>query len=225
LNYYQHHIGDYARDTAHLTPLEDLAYRRMLDLYYASERPLPGNRQGLYRLLRLRTKEEIKAVDSILEEFFAEVDGSWHNKRADEEIAKWQSKAAKAKSSAAHRWHSEGNANASANAMRTHTEGNANQEPITKNQEPEEQVAPSAPALWPPASPVVLGIPLNDGTEYPITEALTKEWEDLYPRVDVLQTLREIRGWNVANPKNRKTKSGVLKHVNTWLAKEQNKGA
>jgi uncharacterized protein YdaU (DUF1376 family) len=135
LNYYSHHIGDYARDTAHLTPLEDLAYRRMLDLYYASERPLPSNRQGLYRLLRLRTKEETKAVDSVLQEFFTEIDGSWHNKRADEEIAKWQSKAAKAKSSAAHRWHSEGNANASANAMRTHTEGNANQ-----NQEPRTRV-------------------------------------------------------------------------------------
>ncbi len=68
-------------------------------------------------------------------------------------------------------------------------------------------------------------IPLNDNSEFPITDGMVKEFESLYPAVDVLQTLREIRGWNLANPTKRKTKTGVLRHVNSWLAKEQNKGA
>jgi uncharacterized protein YdaU (DUF1376 family) len=88
VNYYNHHIGDYARDTAHLSMLEDCAYRRMLDLYYAAERPLPLNRDGLYRLLRARTKEERKSVDTVLVEFFTEGETGWHNKRAELEIAR-----------------------------------------------------------------------------------------------------------------------------------------
>ena len=90
MNYYNHHIGDYARDTAHLTWLEDCAYRRMLDLYYASERPLPLNRDGLYRLLRARTKEERKAVDIVLQEFFVEGETGWRQKRCDGEIERAQ---------------------------------------------------------------------------------------------------------------------------------------
>jgi hypothetical protein len=39
---------------------------------------------------------------------------------------------------------------------------------------------------------------------------------------DIEQTLREIRAWNFANPKRRKTKSGVMRHVTAWMAKEQN---
>ena len=136
MNYYPHHIGDYAKDTAHLTILEDGAYRRLLDLYYSSERPLPLNREGLYRLVRARGREEKKAVDTVLEEFFRQGETGWHNQRADREIAKAQEKGMKAKRSAELRWQSERNANASPNAMRTHSEGNApnNQEPITNNQ-------------------------------------------------------------------------------------------
>ena len=41
MNYYPFHLGDYAAHTAHLEPMEDLAYRRMLDAYYLREAPLP----------------------------------------------------------------------------------------------------------------------------------------------------------------------------------------
>jgi uncharacterized protein YdaU (DUF1376 family) len=86
VNYYNFHIGDYLRDTVHLTVLEDGCYRRMLDLYYASEKPLPLNIDGLYRLVRAKTDDERKAIDTVLEEFFQRRKDGWHNKRADEEI-------------------------------------------------------------------------------------------------------------------------------------------
>jgi hypothetical protein len=41
--------------------------------------------------------------------------------------------------------------------------------------------------------------------------------------VDVRQKLREIRQWNIDNPTNRKTKSGICKHISVWLSGEQNK--
>ncbi len=69
----------------------------------------------------------------------------------------------------------------------------------------------------------IVYIPLNDGTEHPVKQEDLDELGRLYPALDVLQTLREIRGWNIANSSRRKTKGGVMRHVHAWFAKEQNK--
>ena len=92
MNYYEHHLGDYAKDTAHLTMLEHGAYRLLLDRYYGTEQGIPADQA--HRLARARTKEEKQAVDDVLAEFFQLVDGAWMNKRADEEIAKHHKKLA-----------------------------------------------------------------------------------------------------------------------------------
>ena len=72
-----------------------------------------------------------------------------------------------------------------------------------------------------PSSPVVITITLNDQTEYEITEDRVKEWVELYPAVNVMQELRKMKGWATANPKKRKTKAGILRFINSWLAREQ----
>lgn len=72
--------------------------------------------------------------------------------------------------------------------------------------------------------PPVLTFPLNDGSQYGVTEEQVKEWASLYPAVDVPQALRSMRGWLLANPKKRKTKAGVLRFVTAWLSREQDKG-
>jgi uncharacterized protein YdaU (DUF1376 family) len=135
MNYYEHHIGDYAQATAHLTFVEDAAYSRLIRKYYAEERPLPADLPAVQRLVGARTREEKSAVKTVLEEFFfLEADG-WHNKRADSEIERYREKSSKAAASARARWdkpHSTGNAN----AMRTHTERNAHQTPDTIHQTP-----------------------------------------------------------------------------------------
>lgn len=135
MNYYEHHIGDYAQATAHLTFVEDAAYSRLIRKYYAEERPLPADLAAVQRLVGARTREEKSAVQTVLEEFFfLEADG-WHNKRADAEIERYREKSSKAAASARARWdkpHSSGNAN----AMRTHTERNAHQTPDTIHQTP-----------------------------------------------------------------------------------------
>ncbi len=129
MNYYEHHLGDWAAATGHLTWDEDMAYTRLLRAYYHAERPIPQGQQ--YRLAKASTSAQRRAVDAVLGEFFTlEADGCYHQKRADEEIARYQDKQAKAKRSAEARWsaqlpQSDGNAN----AMRTHTERNANSPP------------------------------------------------------------------------------------------------
>ena len=82
---------------------------------------------------------------------------------------------------------------------------------------PEAETAPD-----PPPS-VVISIILNDKTEYPITEADVEGWKDLYPAVDVMQELRKMKGWADANPAKRKTKAGIKRFINAWLAKEQDR--
>lgn len=75
-----------------------------------------------------------------------------------------------------------------------------------------------------PEEPPVIELPLNDKTGYGVTSAQVTEWSALYPSVGVMQELRNMKGWLNANPKKRKTRSGILRFINGWLSKEQDKG-
>jgi uncharacterized protein YdaU (DUF1376 family) len=138
VNFYPRHIGDYLKDTSHLSLLEHGVYSRLLDVYYTREAALPDSEAC--RLVGARTKEERGAVETVLNEFFKLVGGVWTHSRCDREIEAYHDKQRKASASANARWsHTERNANASPNAMRTHTEGNA---PNNQNQEPITTIAP-----------------------------------------------------------------------------------
>lgn len=65
---------------------------------------------------------------------------------------------------------------------------------------------------------------LNDGTEWRPTKVLFAEYVRLYPSVDVKQQFNEMRSWCLSNPSKRKTKRGITRFINSWLAKEQDKG-
>jgi hypothetical protein len=93
LNYYPHHLGDYDSHTAHLSWLEDCAYRRLICLYYRIERALPADIAQCCRLVRAISKAERDAVSEVLKEFFELRDDGWHNERCNREIAKAQAKA------------------------------------------------------------------------------------------------------------------------------------
>jgi uncharacterized protein YdaU (DUF1376 family) len=69
--------------------LEDAAYRRLIDAYYTREQSLPAEKKACYRLVRAQSKEEREAVDTVLGEFFDLLDDGWHQKRCDEEIARY----------------------------------------------------------------------------------------------------------------------------------------
>lgn len=92
MNYYEHHIGDYAEATAHLTFIEDAAYSRLIRKYYAQEKPLPADLKAVQRLVGARTKEEREAVDTVLQEFFTLDEDGWHNGRCDLELARYLGK-------------------------------------------------------------------------------------------------------------------------------------
>lgn len=132
--YFEHHIGDYAAATAHLSLLEDAIYSRLLRRYYLQEEALPVDVKQVARLAGARSQEELEAVQAVLDEFFTLTDTGWHNKRADEEIERYQAKQDKARASAAARWNKDAMPSDSeriANEMRTQCEGNALHTPNT----------------------------------------------------------------------------------------------
>ncbi len=85
VNYYRRHIGDYLRDTSHLSLLEHGVYTRLLDIYYTRESAIPADQAA--RLIGARTKEEREAVERVLEEFFARDGDLWVQQRCEREIA------------------------------------------------------------------------------------------------------------------------------------------
>jgi uncharacterized protein YdaU (DUF1376 family) len=93
VNFYKRYMGDYLRDTMRLPMIQDGAYGRLIDAYYAEEKPLPLDREELYRMARANSKTEREAVDAVISRFFRESADGYHHKRIDEEIAKARAKA------------------------------------------------------------------------------------------------------------------------------------
>lgn len=92
MNYYERHIGDYLKDTAHLSLLEHGIYARLLDVYYTREAGLQADEAA--RLIGARTKEEKDALRSVLTEFFDFAGGLHTQDRCEREIARYQRKVA-----------------------------------------------------------------------------------------------------------------------------------
>ena len=92
MHYYQFNIGDYQSHAKHLTPMEDICYRRLLDWYYLHEKPIPNDIPRMTKLLMLNGCST--DVESVLNEFFTLVENTWINVRADNEILAYYGKKA-----------------------------------------------------------------------------------------------------------------------------------
>lgn len=158
MNYYSFHIGDYIAHTAHLDPIEDCAYRRLLDAYYLNEGPLPADVAMCARQIRM--KANLAEVEQVLKEFFELTEQGWRHARCDLEIARMNERSAKARASAeasvnARRSKSSKSAKANAvnrsseeqaNAERTLNERSTNAElPNTQYPIPNTQITPQPP--------------------------------------------------------------------------------
>jgi len=127
MNFYPFHIGDYLSHTSHLTDEEDLAYRRMIDLYYQTEEPFTDTSK-----LARKVRSSFEIVGSLLHEFFIYEENAWHLKRADEEIAKYKAMKDGGRKGAAVRWH-KGSDSPPITPPNHSLMPTKNQEPLTKN--------------------------------------------------------------------------------------------
>ena len=194
LNYYPHHIGDYLRDTAHLTAIEDGIYRRMLDVCYASEKPLPLETQWVCRLVRANTQDEQEAVNEILRQFWIKRADGWHNKRADEEISRGLKRIKVAKQNG-----KKGGRKTTQRVSAKQPSGNpvglqpslAHQKPKAKERK-EDDPAPSGALdpVWGPGLDVLLTAGVSEQHARPFIGALLGSWTE----ADVLDALQSASG-------------------------------
>jgi uncharacterized protein YdaU (DUF1376 family) len=135
MHYFNFHIGDYKSHTSHLSIIEDIAFRRLLDYYYLHEKPI--KQRDIARQIGMREHEQ--DVLTVLNEFFLSTDEGFVNPRADKEIAKFKEFAEAGKRGAAKRWGTNGEANSPPNPTPIATN---NQEPITINHKPDIDICP-----------------------------------------------------------------------------------
>jgi uncharacterized protein YdaU (DUF1376 family) len=132
MHYYQFHVSDYIHDTAHLSIEEDLAFRRLLDLYYTQEKPIPNRTHEIARRIRMAKHED--SIQIVLEEFFQfdMENDCWRHNRCDETILAYQAKSER------NRVIGKLGGRPKANHVETQTvtKNNPNHKPLTKNQEP-----------------------------------------------------------------------------------------
>jgi uncharacterized protein YdaU (DUF1376 family) len=139
MHYFQFNIGDYKSHTTHLSLLEDIAYRRLLDLYYLHERPLNSGVASVARQIGMREHET--EVQTVLEEFFKLTEDGWVNKRADLVIEDYRAKIQQA--SKAGKASAERRLSKRSTVVATDVQPNIKQETITKKQEPSSAKRPA----------------------------------------------------------------------------------
>ncbi len=131
MHYYQFHIGDYASHTRHLSIIEDIAYRRLLDFYYLHESPIKTH--DIARQIGMREYEQ--DVLTVLDEFFLSTPEGFVNTRADKEIEHFHTKVEQASRAG------KASAERRINARSTDVQPTNNQEPITNNHKPIKKTA------------------------------------------------------------------------------------
>jgi uncharacterized protein YdaU (DUF1376 family) len=138
MHYYQHHIGDFIKDTSFLTNEEVGIYMKMIWIYYDTEEPLPDSLFELSMKANARDKEVI--IEGLLHLFFTKSNDGWHHKRCDKEIQNYRQQlesASKAgKASAAKRALNKASTDVekSSNDRSTTVQPTNNHKPLTNNQ-------------------------------------------------------------------------------------------
>jgi len=88
MHYYQHHIGDFIKDTSFLTNEEVGIYMKLIWLYYDTEEALPNDIFTLSMKTNARESEDV--VEGLLNMYFKLVDDQWHHTRCNQIIFEYQ---------------------------------------------------------------------------------------------------------------------------------------
>ena len=182
--YYQFNIGDYQSHTSHLSEMEDLVYRRLLDWYYLHECPIPLDESEVSRQIRMRSHTESIAI--VLQEYFERTDDGWIHHRANKEIAKAGDKSEKAKASANARWGKK-----DANALPTQSDSNATHNTLPITQDTEHQTQKNATVV---ATPI--GVSDSVWQEF-IAHRKSKKARVTQLVIDGIQKEASIAGWSL----------------------------
>jgi uncharacterized protein YdaU (DUF1376 family) len=185
MHYYQFNIGDYNSHTMHLSEIEDLTYRRLLDWYYLHESSIPLDLNEVSRQIRMRTHSD--CIANVLQEFFERTADGWIHHRANKEIEKVGDKSQKASASAKARW----NKISDANALPTQSECNATHNTLPTTQDTEHKTQKKATVV---ATPV--GVSDSVWQEF-VSHRKSKKARVTQLVIDGIQKEASIAGWSL----------------------------
>ncbi len=197
MHYYQFNIGDYSSHTKHLTPLEDICYRRLLDWYYLHEKPIPKDTNMVTRMLMLNGCST--EVEQVLNEFFVSSKSGWINPRADKEI---------------HAYHSKVLSSSKAGKISAEKRKAYKQQPLN---EPSTDVQPTINH-----KPLTSKHKTNNKLDYEIGfgwvnyEAFLEKAEVDFPYVDILKEFDKAGAWIKQKPSQRQ-KTDYNKFMLNWI--------
>lgn len=168
MHYYQHHIGDFIKDTNFLTNEEVGIYLKLLWLYYDTEKPLENDLFTLTMKTSSRGNEDM--VTGILTMFFTLVDNVWFHARCQREIDEYhkmlESKSRAGKASAEHRKNRNSTrVEQTLDKCHTDVQLTINHKPITNNQEKTKTIA-RVPRFDAQAHLLSLGVDVNVANDF-----------------------------------------------------------
>jgi len=200
MHYYQFHIGDYASHTRHLSLIEDIAYRRLLDFYYLHEQPI--KQRDIARQIGMRDHEQ--DVLAVLNEFFLSTEDGFVSPRADKEIQHYHSKVEQASKAG------KASAERRLSSRSTDVQPTNNHKPITINQEPKKKAtgvaAPEgvSPEIWDSF------VQHRKAKKAPITELVLSSIEEQ----------AKLAGWTLENALKETCVRGWQSFKAEWVAKK-----
>jgi len=179
MHYYQHHIGDFIKDTSFLTNEEIGIYLKLIWLYYDSEKPLPNS---IFELgMKTGTRDNQEVLEGLLGMFFVldEQNKCWHHTRCDKELEHYKqqlttaSKAGKASALKRAMSKSPTSVEQALDERSTDVQPTNNQEPITNNHKPKRESATSV-ACPPDVSQQIWNdwVALRKSKKAPITQTV-----------------------------------------------------
>ena len=184
MHYYQFNIGDYHSHTLHLSEIEDLTYRRLLDWYYLHESPIPLDLNEVSRQIRMRSHSD--CIATVLLEYFERTPDGWVHHRADKEIEKVGDKSQKASASAKARWSKK-----DANALQTQSDSNATHNTLPITQDTEHKTQKKATVVATP-----FGVSDSVWQEF-IAHRKSKKARVTQLVIDGIQKEASIAGWSL----------------------------
>jgi uncharacterized protein YdaU (DUF1376 family) len=173
MHYYQHHIGDFIKDTARLNDSQAMAYLRLIWMYYDQEKALKPDT----KILAFQIGASIEDTQLLLEAYFIETPSGWMHSRCEAEIAEYR--AYLEKKSNAGRASAERRKNVRStdveqvlNSSSTDVQLTTNHKPLTTNHKPKDTE---------PAAPVSQSKPAKPARKSPIPEDFSisqrvKDW-------------------------------------------------
>lgn len=95
---------------------------------------------------------------------------------------------------------------------------------IIRNIRSKEDINTTCPEQTSFASEPVMDLPpliLKDGSRFHISHNHFNEFVNAYPGVDVRDQILKMSQWLKTNPTKRKTKNGIMRFINSWIARAE----